>query len=209
MRLAALALLFASLTAQAVEIKLIAIMGSKAMVEVDGSRKLMQAGQSAGGAKLLNVSPDAVVFEAGGRKLSLSMDNRSIQSSGNTAEVGKKIVLPAENGHFYASLVINGIPLRGVVDTGASVLAISSAHAKQAGIDLSRAPEGAAVTAQGTVKTREAIVNHLRLGDVQLYNVQVMVIDGQFPLAPLIGMNILQRFTMQRDADHLTLIQRY
>ena len=208
MRLAALALLFASLTAQAVEINLIAIMGSKAMVEVDGARKLMEAGQSASGAKLLNVSADAVVFEAGGRKLTLSMDNRSIKSN-ISPEGGKKLVMPNDNGHFYAGLAINGLPLRGVVDTGATVLTLSSNHARAAGIDLSRATTGTAVTAQGTVATRQTTINTLRLGDIVLHNIDALVIDGQFPPTPLIGMNVLQRFTMQRDADRLTLIQRY
>lgn len=208
MRLAALALLFVSLTAQAVEINLIAIMGSKAMVEVDGARKLMEAGQSASGAKLLNVSADAVVFEAGGRKLTLSMDNRSIKSN-ISPEGGKKLVMPNDNGHFYAGLAINGLPLRGVVDTGATVLTLSSNHARAAGIDLSRATTGTAVTAQGTVATRQTTINTLRLGDIVLHNIDALVIDGQFPPTPLIGMNVLQRFTMQRDADRLTLIQRY
>ncbi len=208
MRLAALALLFASLTAQAVEINLIAIMGSKAMVEVDGARKLMEAGQSASGAKLLNVSADAVVFEAGGRKLTLSMDNRSIKSN-ISPEGGKKLVMPNDNGHFYAGLAINGLPLRGVVDTGATVLTLSSNHARAAGIDLSRATTGTAVTAQGTVATRQTTINTLRLGDIVLHNIDALVIDGQFPPTPLIGMNVLQRFTMQREADRLTLIQRY
>ena len=208
MRLAALALLFASLTAQAVEINLIAIMGSKAMVEVDGARKLMEAGQSASGAKLLNVSADAVVFEAGGRKLTLSMDNRSIKSN-ISPEGGKKLVMPNDNGHFYAGLAINGLPLRGVVDTGATVLTLSSTHARAAGIDLSRATAGTAVTAQGTVATRQTTINTLRLGDIVLHNIDALVIDGQFPPTPLIGMNVLQRFTMQREADRLTLIQRY
>lgn len=208
MRLAALALLFVSLTAQAVEINLIAIMGSKAMVEVDGARKLMEAGQSASGAKLLNVSADAVVFEAGGRKLTLSMDNRSIKSN-ISPEGGKKLVMPNDNGHFYAGLAINGLPLRGVVDTGATVLTLSSNHARAAGIDLSRATTGTAVTAQGTVATRQTTINTLRLGDIVLHNIDALVIDGQFPPTPLIGMNVLQRFTMQREADRLTLIQRY
>jgi aspartyl protease family protein len=208
MRLAALALLFASLAAQAVEIKLIAIMGSKAMVEVDGARKLMEAGQSASGAKLLNVSADAVAFDVAGRKLTLSMDNRSIKS-GPAPEGGKKLVMPNDNGHFYAGLAINGLPLRGVVDTGATVLTLSSAHARAAGVDLSRATTGTAVTAQGTVATRQTTINTLRLGDIVLHNIDALVIDGQFPPIPLIGMNVLQRFTMQREADRLTLIQRY
>jgi aspartyl protease family protein len=208
MRLVALALLFVCLTAQAVEINLIAIMGSKAMVEVDGARKLMEAGQSASGARLVSVSADAVVFEVGGRKLSLSMDNRSIKG-GPAPEGGKKLVMAAENGHFFASVSVNGLPLRGVVDTGATVLTLSSAHARSAGIDLSRASTGTAVTAQGTVQTRQTTINTLRLGDIVLHNIDAMVIDGNFPPIPLIGMNVLQRFTMQREADRLTLIQRY
>lgn len=201
--------------AQAVEINLVAIMGDKAMVEVDGSKpKLLAPGQSAGDAKLLSVSGHNALFEINGQKKTLSMDNRSFKNtgSGETSSASgpaRTIVLPAMGGHFFAPISINGMPLKGMIDTGATILALSSTHAKMANIDMTQAQIGYAQTAQGVARFRKVKVNQLRFGDIVLYNVDATVLDGNFPSDPLIGMNILQRFTMQRDADRLTLIQRY
>lgn len=213
--IAALLMICTCLTAQAVELNLVAIMGDKVMVEVDGSKpKLLAPGQNTNEVKLISISNGTAVFDVGGKKQTLTMDNRSFKGSSERikkdAETsGKTLTLPAQGGHFFAQLTVNGMPLRGLIDTGATTLAMSSVHAKMANIDYSKAPTGYAQTAQGVVPFRQVKVNVLKFGDIVLYNIDATVLEGRFPAEPLIGMNILERFTMQREADRLLLIQRY
>lgn len=210
----AVCLALASLCAHAVDLNLVAIMGDKAMVEVDGSRpKLLAPGQSAGGAKLLSVSNGVATFDVGGQRKSLSMDNRSYRNTDGDGKAhggNKTMIVPIDaSGHFFVQLTVNGTPVRGLIDTGATTMAISSNLAKQANIDTRYGETGYAQTAQGVVPFRKVKIDVLRFGDMLLYNVEATVLEGRFPVEPLIGMNILQRFTMQREADRLTLIQRY
>ena len=208
-------LLGLSMVAGATEINLVAIMGNRVMVEIDGSKpKLMVPNESRNEVTLLSISNGEAVFDVAGKKQTLSMNNRSYKALASTQDAsgvaGKTIALSvADGGHFFAPLTLNGVPVRGMIDTGATTLAISSSLAKTANVSFAGAATGYAQTAQGIVAARRVKINTLRFGDLLLYNVDATVIEGDFPSAPLIGMNILQRFTMQREADQLLLTQRY
>lgn len=214
MRLTIAALLAcASLAAQAVELNLVAIMGDKAMVEVDGGKpKLLAPGQSANGAKLVSVTAGTAVFDIGSKRQTLTMDNRALRSGGSaeSGQLGKKIVLFAEQGgHFFANITVNGMPLRGMIDTGATTLALSGVHARQAGLDPKSGTAGYVQTAAGIVPFYKLVVNEVKFAGIPLYNVTTGISADASPSTPLIGMNILSRFTMERDGDRLILTQRY
>ncbi|MDR3412657.1 MAG: TIGR02281 family clan AA aspartic protease [Formivibrio sp.] len=207
-------LLLTSLCAQATELNLVAIMGDKAMVEIDGSKpKLLASGQSANGAKLLSVGGGTAVFDVGGQKKTLSMDSRSFKSSGVAAGEegnGKQIILFAEQGgHFFANITINGMPFRGMIDTGATMLSLSNTSARQANIDAKNASKAYSSTANGVVPVSITTVNEIKFSNVVLYNVQAAISEGGSPQEPLIGMSILSRFKMDRDGDRLILTKRY
>ncbi|SFN19430.1 aspartyl protease family protein [Formivibrio citricus] len=212
MRLIVAALLtFACLTAWATDLNLVAVMGNKAMVEVNGSKpKLLSPGQSINGVKLISASGSAAVFDINGQKKTLTMDNRSYKSGGNGGGSGQKIFLFAEpNGHFYANISINGITVRGMIDTGATALALPKGFASSAGIDLSHGTRTYSRTANGVAPITVTSVNTVKFADVVLHNVQASVHEGNGLGVPLIGMSILSRFTMERDGDRLILTKRY
>lgn len=199
------------LTAHAVELNLVAIMGNKAMVEVDGSKpKLLAPGQLAGGAKLISVSSGAVIFDINGQKKTLTMDNRSFKNNSAHSSGGQKIILFADSGgHFFADITINGMPFRGMIDTGATSLAISSANARQASLDPTKGTPGHVNTAAGVVPYYRLSLTEVKFAGVVLYNVETGITMGNAPATPLIGMSVLNRFTMERNGDRLILTKRY
>lgn len=212
--LIALVLLLSAAAAQAVDINLIAIMGDKALMEVDGSKgKLFSPGQSAGSAKVLAVSSAGVVLDIGGQKKTLTLDNRALRNNpseeAKTSKGPRKITLFAEHGHFYADITINGMPFRGMIDTGATMLALSGVQANQASVDPKSGTVGYVSTANGIAPVYKVSVGEVKLSGVTLYNVETVISEGNSPREPLIGMSILNRFTMERDGDRLVLTQRY
>jgi aspartyl protease family protein len=208
MRLWMCCLLLLSGSLAASEINLVGLLGEKALVEVDGSRaQLVAVGQRIGQARLLAISSGAAQFEINGRKVSLTLDNRRIQSA--PTDDARLTLSIGESGHFLAHLRVNKLPLLGIIDTGASVLALSSIHARMAGINPDEGVAGRAHTAQGWVDTRRIKVRQLQLGRFTLHDIDAVIVEGEFPLQPLIGMNVLQRFSMQREAELLILTPRY
>ncbi|MNT79610.1 hypothetical protein D3C72_2189630 [compost metagenome] len=101
------------------------------------------------------------------------------------------------------------MPFRGLIDTGATSLAMSSNSARQASLDPRKGTPGYVRTANGVVPYAKLSVNEVKFAGITLYNVEAGVTEGSSPEMPLIGMSILSRFSMVRDGDKLILTKRY
>ena len=98
------------------------------------------------------------------------------------------------DGHFHLTAELNGTPVRFIVDTGASALALSPRDARRAGIDLERLVyAGQARTANGIVPTATVRLDRVAIGDILDENVPAMVIQADIDRS-LLGMDYLRRF---------------
>ncbi|OCX66500.1 aspartyl protease [Thioclava sp. SK-1] len=98
------------------------------------------------------------------------------------------------DGHFYLSARVNGVPIRFVVDTGATNIVLSQDDARRAGIDPDAlAYVGRANTANGTVRTAPIRLQTLDLGPIHDTQVRATVNGGQMN-GSLLGMDYLTRF---------------
>jgi aspartyl protease family protein len=108
---------------------------------------------------------------------------------------GAQVVVPmARDGHFYLVLDLNGVPVRFVVDTGATDIVLSAADAARVGIQ----PEnlvfsGRALTANGMVETAPVRIDRVALGGVVDEGVRAVVNRGDLEES-LLGMSYLRRF---------------
>lgn len=104
----------------------------------------------------------------------------------------------ARDGHFYVDAEINYRPVRLMVDTGATVVALRQSDAAVAGIRLSPADFLHPVqTANGTTKAAEAMLDSVMVDDIEVRNVRALVLpDDQLSLNLLGGsfLNGLRRF---------------
>lgn len=107
---------------------------------------------------------------------------------------GSDLVLERrDDGHFYADVQINGVPVRMLVDTGASGIALSADDARSAGIATSIGMtevvgEGAGGKVHGDVVTLERI----RLGGHEQTDVPAVVLKGGS--MSLLGQSFLRDF---------------
>lgn len=98
------------------------------------------------------------------------------------------------DGHFHLTAEINEVPVRFVVDTGASSLALRRRDAERAGIDLDTlAYAGQAQTANGVVPTATVRLDSVQIGDIRDDDVAAVVINGDIGTS-LMGMDYLRRF---------------
>lgn len=122
---------------------------------------------------------------------------------------GARIEVPiGPDGHYHLTATVNGAPVRFVVDTGASTLALAPDDARRAGIDPDRlAYAGQARTAGGMVATAAVRLGSLRIGDVEDRAVAAMVIDAD-PGVSLMGMDYLSRFARVRIEGGTLVLER-
>jgi clan AA aspartic protease (TIGR02281 family) len=110
-----------------------------------------------------------------------------------------------ENGHFFAPLTVNGKTIRGMIDTGASVIALNAEGAAELGIDFSQGESSSSGTANGTMVNRIVTVPRLAVAGVSMDNVQVSCCINHSE--SLIGMSFLSRVHFSV-ADNTMSIQK-
>ena len=97
------------------------------------------------------------------------------------------------DGHFWARVVLDGHPVRMLVDSGATITAISEDTAKAAGIEVSESGFPVALeTANGRVSARRARARQGTLGSLKTEDLGV-VVSPAFDDTNVLGMNFLTR----------------
>ncbi len=192
------------------------VMGDKALVSVNGGPpKVLRPGESVNGVRLVGVGPQGVELVVDGRRHVLAIGHGVHAPAGKAVADGAavadgRVVLTADaGGHFLATATVNGLPVRFMVDTGASYVALPSSVARQAGVDLSNATPVVIDTANGRARAQRVVINSLRLGRISANLVEALVVENAALSQPLLGMSFLNRTNMQREGDTLVLTQRY
>lgn len=184
-------------------------LGDKALLMIDGSPRTVAVGSTVQGVKLVSVTGDSAVVELAGKRVTVPMGGAQVNLGGAASEGGgSRIVLTAgSGGHFSSAGSINGRAAEFVVDTGATLVSISQADAERMGIKYREGQRGMASTANGNVPVHRVMLTSVRIGDVQVYNVEALVIPAQMPYV-LLGNSFLTRFQMKRENDVMTLEKR-
>ena len=109
------------------------------------------------------------------------------------------------DGHFYLSLVINGIPVRFVADTGASNMVLTQKDAERLGINPADLVYlGQARTANGTVRTARVKLPVVELGPYRDENFPAWVNEGEM-FGSLLGMEYLSLYRVEIAGDRMIL----
>jgi aspartyl protease family protein len=210
-----LALSFAAAPGQvlAADISLIGIFGSKATFMVGGGKpRTLAVGQtSQEQIRLLSVGADNAVIEYGGQRQTLHMGNQRIGASHGDSGAARVLLTGDAKGHFLTTVVVNGVSMQFLVDTGATSVTISAADAKRANLQYSTAERVIMQTANGITSAYKVKFDTVKVGDITLNNVDGTVLEGNAlgGRFGLLGMSFLSRTDMKREGDTLTLTKRF
>jgi aspartyl protease family protein len=203
--------LLAPAFAGATDINVVALTAGKAVVVIDGGRpRTLAVGQTTPEkVKLISATSEEAVFEVDGKRRTLTTAQARYATGGGSG--AQRTVLTSDNrGHFFTTAAVNGVSMKFLVDTGASMVTISGQDAKRAGISYLSAERGLMQTANGVVSAYRVKLDTVRLGDITLNNVDGIVVEGSgLGNAGLLGMSFLNRIDMRREGDSLTLTRRY
>ncbi len=131
---------------------------------------------------------------------------RGVEPRQAVAQSGAIVVPRSPDGHFYLTLRLNGVPVRFVVDTGATNVVLTRRDAARVGIEPGALVfVGRAGTANGEVATAPARVDTVELEGITDRNMRVQVNGGEMD-GSLLGMDYLRRFQrMSIEGDRLIL----
>jgi len=125
-----------------------------------------------------------------------SLGNRLLlEVRGGTEEVvtgkgGELRLRQASDGHFWVDALVNGVPVRFLVDSGATTTSLSRNAARRAGIDSGGGFPAMVQTANGIVAVERGRAERIKVGPIERGDVAVHVSDA-FGDINVIGMNFL------------------
>ena len=204
----ALLALLAGAAASAADVSLVGTFDTKAAIlSIDGGApRTVKVGQSAGGVTLITVEKDRATIEVDGKRRVLQRGQTYSSGAGSGAQ---SVTLSAgAGGHYLAEGQINGGAIRFLVDTGATAIAIPASDAERLRIDYRKGRRGTTQTAGGPATAYVVRLDSVRVGAIEVRNVDAIVIEHGLTVA-LLGNTFLSRMDMRLEGQTMTLTRRY
>lgn len=195
-------------SASAVNVGVVGLFPGKAVLVVDGANpKTYSVGSKlSDGVRLIAADQSSATVDVHGKRQTINIGEH-ISRSVSTGPAS--VMLQADSrGHFMAQGQINGGSVRMLVDTGASMIAMSASDAMRLGIDYKKGQPGMVNTANGAAPVYRVKLNTVKIGDIELTQVDAVVQESGLPFA-LLGMSFLNRTEMRREGEHMTLTKRF
>jgi aspartyl protease family protein len=184
-------------------------MGNKALLVVNGGApKAVAAGETHQGVKVVGVVGEQATLDINGQRSTVRVGDAPVSQGAQPGGAnGSKIVLPmGSGGHFFAQGLVNGRPIRFMVDTGATTVALGVSDAQRMGIDYQKGLAVRMGTANGIAQGWKIKLSSVKIGDVEVYEVDAIV-GPDMPFA-LLGNSFLGRFNMNKTIDQMVLDKR-
>jgi aspartyl protease family protein len=123
-----------------------------------------------------------------------------------TVEGGVTRIPIGRDGHFWLRARVNGTPERFLIDTGATVTALSPDAASAAGIrDQPLRQSVVLKTANGAVEARIGTIDELKFGNIVARDLDTVITPG-LGHTNVIGMNLLTRLASWRVEDNTLIL---
>ncbi|WP_233503583.1 retropepsin-like aspartic protease family protein [Sphingomonas psychrotolerans] len=112
----------------------------------------------------------------------------------------------APDGHFWARVKLNGVERRMLIDSGATITAISDRTAAESEIKAGSGLPVMIETANGTVAARRGRIEKLSIGPLETEDLGV-VVSPSFGDLDVLGMNFLSRLHSWRVENNVLVLQ--
>ena len=169
---------------------------------------MLKVGQSFRGVTLVAADSQTATVEVDGQQVVLGL-SRHIGT--NYQQPEQKVVTIQRNGmlQYLTTATINGRSMNVLVDTGANVVALNSAHARSLGLDYSSGEPTRIETASGVVPAWVVNLQFIDVGGIRVDNVPATVVEGGFPGTILLGMTYLQHVEIKENNGVLSLMGKW
>lgn len=189
-------------------IRVLALFPGKAMLSIDGQRRLLSQGQtSPEGVELVSADTDRALVRVGGEQLSLEPGGVVSAAYAKPAHRETRVTRDASGAYLVGGMV-NGRAVNFLVDTGASSVVLGEAEARRLGIPFER--DGTPIrvlTASGLAEGFRIRFDRVRVGEIELRGVEGSVVLGDGPSRALLGMSFLNRLQLENRGN--VLVMRY
>ena len=189
---------FAATSTSVSEIQVVGLFKNAAVLNINNTRKLIRVGDNNGIVNLLSANSDKATVEVGGKRYELAMAENTGIRVGLPSSNNAQAHLISRGGMYSVTGTINNQLVDFVVDTGASYITMNAQHAKRLRLDYSKAKKVMMNTAKGKTTAHVFNVASVRIGGIELKNVQAAVVHELESSKMLLGMSFLKQVEMQQ-----------
>ena len=191
------------------DIRVKGLFSKSAILTVNGQQRLLRQGAvSPEGVKLITANSRTAVISVNGQQQTLTLSGQ-IRSQYSEAS-RHSVTIPLNSyGQYLTHGLINGQGAELLVDTGASVVAMSELQANQLGIEYAtKGIPGFVETASAKVSSYQVTLDQVDIGGLKAYNVQAVVLLGELPSKILLGMSYLRNVELNEKQGMLNLLEK-
>lgn len=113
-----------------------------------------------------------------------------------------------ERGQYAADALLNGLPVRMLVDTGASDVFVSALTAARLGLVPSAGRPRAIKTANGMSTARPALLSRLSFGGLYMNDVEALILTPEAGEVNLLGESFLKRLVSVEQRDGVLILRQ-
>jgi aspartyl protease family protein len=191
------------------EIQVVALFKNTAVLNIDDHRTILRVGgKRQHNLRLLAANSEKAVFDVEGRRVEMALS----QSNGIRTDLpvsgGHQAQLISNGGLYSVTGSIDGQLVDFVVDTGASYVTMSADQARRLRLDFSQARKVMMNTANGKTTAHVFKVKSIRVGSIELHNVEAAVMQNISNAKILLGMSFLNQVEMKHGPGLMVLKSR-
>lgn len=203
-------LLFLSCNVAAADFTVLALFPGKAMIEFEGKRLLLKAGEQKKGFLLHATDPykQTADIEINAKKETYDI-GRHIGGGYAKPDVNEVRINAKQHGSFITNGRINGQYVNFVLDTGATSVSISEGLARKLRLDYKNGIPVKVVTASGNSQAYRVQLDEVTVGSITLNNVDGLVLKGNSPEITLLGMSFLGRLEIEQTQNLIVLRRKF
>jgi aspartyl protease family protein len=181
-----------------------------AVLAIDGQQVMLREGKTGpGGVRLVSATSRSAVIEVDGKRHELTL-HAGIGGQFKEAELKQVVIRKNNNDQYLVNGSINGQSVQFLVDTGATTVAMNEMDARRLGLQYRiDGKESQVVTAGGVNKSWVVQLDSVKVGEIQVANVEAVVVQGGFPTQVLLGMTYLNHVKLQEQNSVLMLEKKY
>ncbi|MFC5760113.1 TIGR02281 family clan AA aspartic protease [Rhizobium sp. GCM10022189] len=132
----------------------------------------------------------------------VSAEDSAPDTSGAISSGGTMRLQADAQGHYTGSFKINGKPVQGLIDTGATYVALNESLARRLGFSGNQLDFRYAVnTANGQTKAAHVTLDRVEIGGIRVRSVEAFVLKDEALSGTLVGMSFLQKLASYSVAD--------
>ncbi|MGB0722048.1 MAG: retropepsin-like aspartic protease family protein [Gammaproteobacteria bacterium] len=202
----------------ATSVELVGLSKDVAIMKINGRQRVLRAGRtSPEGVELKSADAEAAVLVIDGviKRMTLSNKIASFGSeplskprvTSSNLELAREVTIQRDRSGMFTTIgSINGRSIPMMLDTGATLVSMSSVDARALGINYRRyGRRGRVSTASGMATAWTLTLRRVAVGELELRDVQATVVDGRFPEVVLLGNSYLSRLRMEQSNDTIVL----